>query len=496
MTVIGLDLNATRARAVQGPTSQLPAVLPLVGSQRELPLAISLEERQPLVGRPGAALCRKLPHLACVDFLPWLGDGRQWIAGWHRLDATRALGLVFEHLARICTRTEGAALAIPGYLTREQAALISPLADKARWRALGVSPMPVLAALAAQEDLPWSGLVVVVDVDGHALNWSAVGINNDHARLLQTHLAPALNLSIWLVRLLNGVAQRCIRVSRRDPRASAEGEQDLYDQLARLLGVFHEDEPVSLTVQTPHWYQHLTFNPAELVEWCRPLVVHAVAETSAFLAGLAAAGPIGAVLLTDAAGRLPGLAAALEGLLQQQTQPVEPPRDDTDFGEDLLGAVEVRATHLRLLDADAMARAAHELALRIHRGELPRGFHDDLPLAAGKGQDDQGPARLHFRGKDYLLSGELFTLGRDPDSSLVFESELYPTVSARHCEIVFDRHVYCLRDRSRHGTLVNDCVVTQQVVLHSGDWIRLGPSGPVLRFLGASSGRARLMTTA
>src|SRR5947209_17986477 len=116
MTLIGLDLNATRARAIHGPTSQLPTALPLVGSQRELPLALSLEERQPLVGWPGASLCRKMPHLACVDFLPWLGHGRTWSAGRHRLDATRALGLVFEHLARILARSEGAAVALPGYL--------------------------------------------------------------------------------------------------------------------------------------------------------------------------------------------------------------------------------------------------------------------------------------------------------------------------------------------------------------------------------------------
>ena len=65
---------------------------------------------------------------------------------------------------------------------------------------------------------------------------------------------------------------------------------------------------------------------------------------------------------------------------------------------------------------------------------------------------------------------------------MVFESELYPSVSARHCEIALDRGAYLLRDRSRHGTLLNDHRVNQQAPLHSGDWVRLGPGGPVLAF--------------
>jgi pSer/pThr/pTyr-binding forkhead associated (FHA) protein len=103
---------------------------------------------------------------------------------------------------------------------------------------------------------------------------------------------------------------------------------------------------------------------------------------------------------------------------------------------------------------------------------------------------------LHYRGEDHLLSGPLFTLGREPSCDLIFETELYPTVSTRHCEIVFTRGVYLLQDRSRHGTLVNDCLVTQPVALHSGDWIRLGPGGPLVRFLGQPADQRPLMTIA
>ena len=53
-----------------------------------------------------------------------------------------------------------------------------------------------------------------------------------------------------------------------------------------------------------------------------------------------------------------------------------------------------------------------------------------------------------------------------------------------HCEIIYDHRAYTLCDRSRQGTLVNDQPVKRQTALHSGDWIRLGPSGPVVYFLG------------
>ena len=61
------------------------------------------------------------------------------------------------------------------------------------------------------------------------------------------------------------------------------------------------------------------------------------------------------------------------------------------------------------------------------------------------------------------------------------------TVSPRHCEIIYDHRTHMLCNRGREGTLVNDCLATQAVPLRGGDWIRLGPDGPLLRFLGHST---------
>ena len=54
--------------------------------------------------------------------------------------------------------------------------------------------------------------------------------------------------------------------------------------------------------------------------------------------------------------------------------------DPGDFGADLPLDDDATATRVQVLDADAVARAAYELAGRVRRGELPRGRIDAAPL--------------------------------------------------------------------------------------------------------------------
>src|SRR5262245_38533387 len=121
-TLIGLDVNATRVRAMGTSIAGTPRPLALAENDAELPLAISLEHRHAQVGRAGVRLCRQLPHLACLDFLPYLDQPRLWQAGRHRLDASQALTLVFKQLHASCAAADGLALSVPAYLTRPQVA--------------------------------------------------------------------------------------------------------------------------------------------------------------------------------------------------------------------------------------------------------------------------------------------------------------------------------------------------------------------------------------
>src|SRR6202163_4937656 len=110
MTLVGLDLNATRTLGVSGPEQVAPRPLPLEGARLDLPTAVSLQGRYPEAGRTALTLCRLLPHLVCTDFLAHLGESRQWVAGPHRLDADRALTLVFERLPPALAGAKGLAM--------------------------------------------------------------------------------------------------------------------------------------------------------------------------------------------------------------------------------------------------------------------------------------------------------------------------------------------------------------------------------------------------
>jgi predicted component of type VI protein secretion system len=87
-------------------------------------------------------------------------------------------------------------------------------------------------------------------------------------------------------------------------------------------------------------------------------------------------------------------------------------------------------------------------------------------------------------------------VGRQPGCDLVFEGEAGKRVSPRHCEISYERRHYVLCNRSREGTLLNDQLVVEPMALRAGDWIRLGPQGPLLRFLGQPVDLRGRLTTA
>jgi hypothetical protein len=503
MSLIGIDLSSGRARAVAGPRPQSSHVLALEGRAPDLPLAINLEGSQPNVGRAGALLARRAPHLACLDFLPYLGTGHIWSAGRHRLDAERAVTLTFEALKATPAGRAGAsgcALSVPAYLDEGQAGRLAAQAEAARWRVIGTAPASLLAAhtsFVGPNAPPFQGVALVAELDGHALTWSAVVFAGGQARLAHAHSAPALNRSAWLMRLLDGVAHRCVKLSRRDPRESAEAEQALFDQLGGQLDGVPDGglgrQLVEVAVQAKGWAQHLMLRHDELAALVAPLLRQAMVEMDLVRAATAELGEVGAVVLTAPLANVPGLVAMVRAQLQsvvvgRPTEPAPEGPDGPDFGEELLADGGASAP-VYSLPADALARAAHGLAALIHRGEVAPGHHEALPLAeVGRPALDPvlavGPPRLQFRGQDHILSRPSFTLGRDPDCDLVFESELYPGVSARHCEVLSDRSNYTVIDRSRHGTLLNERPVRQMAALHAGDWLRLGPAGPVLRFLG------------
>ena len=506
MNVLGLDLNASRLRAVAAPTGQFPLLLPLCPPLADFPLAISLEGRAPEAGPAGEHLRRRLPHLACHNFLPHLAEpaatGRKWVAERFSLDSEQALALVLQRLQPVWFTVGAAVLSLPIYLSRPQVDLLTTLADQVRLPLLGTITAPLAAALAAHADQAWTGTAVIVDGDEHALTLSVISAEDGHASLVDTWSLTHLGVDVWKARLLNALAEQCVLQSRRDPRDAPPAEQALYEQLDEVFESCHHGRMANIAFQTATWYQHLVLRPDQPVAYCAGLVREAAAEIEGILCSSWPAGPAAAVVFTATAGRLPGLTAAVESYLDEYGPPADTsgpratlPLSD-DFGEGLLEEDPAGPPGVVVLNPDAQARAAHLLAASFECGDLPCGHLErsaplPLPQAA-----DAGPARLYYRGQEYLLGRGLFTIGRQAGCDLAFEGEAGKRVSARHCDISYERRRYVLCNRSRDGTLLNDQLVVEPMALRPGDRIRLGPEGPLLRFLGQPVDLRGRLTTA
>lgn len=503
MTLLGLELNASRARAVSGTVGDFPCPLPLEPPHLELVMMLSLEQAAPVVGQAGLRFARQTPHLCYRDFLASLGappaPERSWLGGTRKLDGAEAMTHVFRRLEPICHSCAGVVLAVPGYLNSLQAAKMRALGTQARVPIFGSLPIPLASALSAYAEQSWYGMAIVIDVDDHALTLSTVEAVQGQAHLLETKTYPHLGLKIWKERLLNALSDGCVWQSRRDPRASPLAEQALYEQLDGVMDACRQGRLLQISLPAANWFQNLIVSPDQPPVFCQSLVQTALQEIEHFLGRPWPEGPPSVILLTAAAGRLPGLVQALRTFLEDwKPAPFlrAAPSTTEDFGEQLFHGGFSGSTTVLVLSADAPARGAHMIAAYFQRGELPPGHLErtaPLPLPQPV---EAGPARLHYRGEDYFINEPRFSLGRQAGCNLVFDGDLHQGVSPRHCEIVLDYRSFLLIDRSREGTLVNDAAVTGTSLLRAGDWIRLGPHGPLLRFLGQGPGLSPLSTTA
>ena len=367
----GIDLNATRARAAHGRPGR-NKLFPLDDPRPDLAVGVSLEKRTPEVGPAAAAVSRKLPHAVCTGYLPHLGQAQAWKAGRLALTADDAMALALERVRAATQGHDGVAFALPIYLMLPQVAKLTGLADKAKLKTHGTSTTPL--ALAAErathylfgpaddtgEPRPGRSFtpqtVLIVDADDHALTASVVRVAEEEVRSLGSATFARLGARLWRERLLDALADRCVRLCRRDPRDSAEAEQMLFDQIEESIDRARTGQRVSLSVRATHWYQDLVVTPADLDAFCGSLCRSAADEVRRLVGGLADAEPPRAAWLTHDAGRLPGLAAVLH---QNMTE----------------------RTNVRVLHPEAAAAAAANLIDRWALGELPRTHLDTaIPL--------------------------------------------------------------------------------------------------------------------
>jgi pSer/pThr/pTyr-binding forkhead associated (FHA) protein len=73
---------------------------------------------------------------------------------------------------------------------------------------------------------------------------------------------------------------------------------------------------------------------------------------------------------------------------------------------------------------------------------------------------------------------EIVTIGRDTNNDIIISDQ---QVSRAHAKLTYQNGVWTLVSTGRHGTLVNDRLVSD-IVLQPHTVFRLGASGPMLRF--------------
>jgi hypothetical protein len=356
--VVGIDLTASRARAVALAAGRTRALV-LDEPAEDLLLYLALDRRTPDVGAAGYHISRKLPHLVCSNFLPQLGQPRQWQSDRCSVTPESALQATFDTLrGPVAAETDAAGLSLPAYLTANQVRAATELATRARLPLRGTvaAPLAVAAHRAAwvldgpaaadgqsgrggrapgeeadddgrpdwvvpmPRPAPGPAAVVVVDADEFALTASVVAVEPGEVKSLAAAAWPRASLRAWKDRLLDALSDRCVRLCRRDPRDSADAEQALYEQLDAALDRVQVGQPVTLGVRGSHWYQDLVQRASDFDGYCTALAKLGADGVCELVRSANLPVPPRAVWLTHAATRLPGLAAAIHQGVPEQTE--------------------------------------------------------------------------------------------------------------------------------------------------------------------------------
>ncbi|MCU0703105.1 MAG: hypothetical protein MUF18_03845 [Fimbriiglobus sp.] len=350
--LVGIDLSASRMRGVAAGSGSVRA-LHLDDPHEDLPLTVSLDRRPAQIGHAADARTRLLPHNVCSNFLPLLATPNEWRGERLTLSPEAALAECLKSVRpAIEAESDAVGLALPGYLNIRQVRTVLELATTARWpvRGSAAASLAIVSHRAAGLSPSARGIdptVLLIDADDHAVSAAVIAIGTDEVKLLASSCIPRTGVKAWKDRLIDGLADRCVRVCRRDPRDSAAAEQDLYLHLDDALDAARVGRRVTLGVRAEKWYQDLTVSPDEFEQICEPVNRVAIDGLKQFLFTLPLAVPPRAVWLTFTAGRLPGLAAKIYKHSPEQTQ-------------------------VSLLPANAAAEAAAALVPRWLTGQLPR----------------------------------------------------------------------------------------------------------------------------
>lgn len=360
----GLDINSGWVQAASGRAGTLAQPLRLTDTEEVMHLAIDLSGRQPQVGAAALAHRRRSPHLLCAGFLPQIGHDRSWSHGRHRLDAAAAWSHAAFALSKLLNHCNAVYATVPTYLAAPQVQVIRNGMESAKLPLAGSTILPL--AMAAIQDMK-RGMALVLDADDHSVSWSLISMDANLVTLVASTNVPHHGIRGWVDRLLDYSSDRCIRVSRRDPRDSAQAEHAIDQQLTDHILSSRHTRPLKVEMRTEQWFQSLTLSPEEIDRACSSLA-RTVAQ--AVLPCLTeATSPPEVLWVTALASRLPGLAGAVARVLPERTR-------------------------VETIGPRAPAEAALALAVRRVHGDLPAGHLDTaLPRPRAAAASERVPMR-------------------------------------------------------------------------------------------------------
>jgi len=124
----------------------------------------------------------------------------------------------------------------------------------------------------------------------------------------------------------------------------------------------------------------------------------------------------------------------------------------------------------------------------VHTPNPPRNPNPGISSSIHPGQRNNNPLQyettftLQYGIQIRTLKQANIKIGRNESCDFVIP---HPKVCDQHCQLLFTRDNYYVRDLSgTHATLVNQRAVQGDVALQNEDIIQLGESGPELKYMG------------
>lgn len=344
-------------------------------------------------------------------------------------------------------------LAVPGWYSREQLAVLLGVAREAGFEVSGLVDAGLAAA--ALEPVPES--TVQLELATHQSVLTVL----DHGGELRRSGCELLPRYGWMALQqdwLDLVAAAFVRRTRFDPLHEAASEQRLWDALPGWLETLAREPAVTIEASAAGETLAVELSREDFAAAAAPTydaVLHALQRMRP------ARGPLQLRLSHRWAG-LPGFAERLASLRDCEVLPL--PR-----GAAALGAL------------------AYERVLRRDPGAIVLVQRLPVPLRAGTAAsvvaatavpEEARPTHLVYRGLARAILDEPLAVGAAPPAGRrAVTVPAGPGISRVHCELARRADGVWLEDLSTYGSFVNGERVGGRVSLRAGDRLRLGSPG-------------------